>query len=106
MASVNVDTTMSGSHPNDPRWDYVIWYRGKEPYLPCVEVHPADSSHVDEVIAKKNWLEGLVRGATSPRRRYYWVPTASVSLYKSSVGWRKLAESGITMRRIVFLDDA
>jgi hypothetical protein len=106
VASADVDSTLryNPTYSNAPRWDYIIWYGGAKPYLPCVEVHPADSSHVNDVIAKRDWLETLLRGAAVPARKYYWIPTSSVSISKTGPSYRRLMASGISLRRIVTLD--
>lgn len=105
LASVDVDASMRESQPDAPRWDYVIWYDGIAPYLPCIEVHPANSGHVEDVIRKRDWLESILAGRGLPDRRYFWVPTADMALPKSGLSFRKISESGIRIKRIVFLDE-
>ncbi len=103
-SSVNINATMRNCCPESPRWDYAIWYENQSPLIACVEVHPARSSHVDDIIAKKDWLEDLIKGNKLPPRRYYWIPTSGVGLSRSSPSWRKLALSKIRQCRVVFLD--
>lgn len=49
--SVYLDKCLKTTNPHDARWDYVIGYREKAYF---VEVHPANTSNVDEVVKKKN----------------------------------------------------
>lgn len=50
--SVYLDKCLKTTNPHDARWDYVIGYREKAYF---VEVHPANTSNVDEVVKKKKW---------------------------------------------------
>ena len=52
--SVYLDKCLKTTNPHDARWDYVIGYREKAYF---VEVHPANTSNVDEVVKKKKWLD-------------------------------------------------
>ena len=54
--SVYLDKCLEKTNPHDARWDYVIGYCEKAYF---VEVHPANTSNVDEVVKKKNWLDRL-----------------------------------------------
>lgn len=48
-----------GLYPNASRWDYAIGYDQKAWF---VEVHPANTSNVKEMLKKVEWLESrLVR---------------------------------------------
>jgi hypothetical protein len=104
ISSVNVDRTMKPLMQNEKRWDYIIWYEGSTPILPCIEVHPSNTGHVDDVISKKAWLESLIRGYDLPARRYFWVPTSGVAPSAQSLQSRKLAEACIIRSRIVRID--
>ena len=52
--SLNIDEETKMLYPNESRWDYAVGYDGKVYY---VEVHPANTSNVEEVIKKKLWLD-------------------------------------------------
>lgn len=49
--SVDIDTTTSSLYPQDARWDYTVGYDNRAYF---VEVHPANTSNVKEMIHKKN----------------------------------------------------
>jgi len=42
---------------NDARWDYGIGIQKGKPWTLWVEVYPADTSNVDEVLKKLTWLK-------------------------------------------------
>lgn len=49
--SVDIDNAVKKLYPNDSRWDYVIGYNGNAYFI---EIHPADTKNVDEMI--KKWV--------------------------------------------------
>ena len=57
--SVDVDPTLLASHPEDNRWDYAIGVKYNSEHVVWVEIHPASSMHVQEVIDKLRWLRRL-----------------------------------------------
>ncbi|MCH8486373.1 MAG: hypothetical protein LAT75_05870 [Candidatus Cyclonatronum sp.] len=97
--SVDLDSCVSGNYPNDSRWDYIIGYNG-EAYF--IEVHPAQSAHVNEVIKKLDWLKSWLN-AHAPElnrikaadRPFRWVATSNVHIIKGSPQALRLAQSGL-----------
>ena len=79
--SVYLDKCLKTTNPHDARWDYVIGYREKAYF---VEVHPANTSNVDEVVKKKKWLEvwlktnALDLKAMMAGTGYYWIASGKV----------------------------
>jgi hypothetical protein len=57
--SIDVDQALHRSHPDDNRWDYGIGVKHNSEHVVWIEIHPASSSHVQEVIAKLTWLRGV-----------------------------------------------
>jgi hypothetical protein len=99
--SVNLDEALSQSHPNDPRWDYGIGLRkrGRSEHVIWIEVHPASSRHVQEVLSKLSWLrQWLVSSAPLLSRipaAYVWLASGKVALSRGSPQRRRLAAAGI-----------
>lgn len=101
VGSVNLDAALAESHPNDSRWDYglgltidkvsdsVVW----------VEVHPASSAHVQEVLDKLHWLMEWLRHSAplldAMPAEFVWVATGKVAFQKNSPQRKKLAKAGI-----------
>jgi len=52
--SVNLDDCVKSKYPNDPRWDYIISYKDQNYFI---EVHPASTGEVKEIIKKITWLK-------------------------------------------------
>ncbi len=101
LGSINLDAATQKQHPNDPRWDYAVGCRcsHNSQTVYWIEVHPANSHHVDEVIRKQVWLRDWV-SAHAPMlhqlpSKYYWVASGRVALPPNSPQRRKLAKSGI-----------
>ena len=96
--SVNLDTCLLGVRPDDNRWDYCFAYKG-EAYF--VEVHPADTSNVETVINKLNWLRAwLINHAPAINALkaailFHWIHTGSSHILAGSKQYRMAAEHKI-----------
>lgn len=98
--SLNIDKETKNLYPNDSRWDYAISYDGKVHY---VEVHPANTSNIEEMIKKKVWLVKWLKEnapsinalkAGSPK--FQWAATgAGVHIISQSMYARRLSQQGI-----------
>jgi hypothetical protein len=106
--SVNLELALRAARPNEPLWDYALgWNAADETEQAIwVEVHPANSQHVDDVIRKKRWLDGWLRDKGQPLRQitrpqdgFVWLASRSVSLLRDSPQARKLAQSGVSFPR-------
>jgi hypothetical protein len=98
--SLNIDACILSKYPEEARWDYVLSYNGKAYY---VEVHPADTSAVNTVIRKKNWLVEWLKGhpglnSFNRADKMYWLPTNGYHILPESNQARRLATSGIVVR--------
>ncbi|MBI2302509.1 MAG: hypothetical protein HYU66_26690 [Armatimonadetes bacterium] len=80
--SIDLDTALQTQFPSSARWDYGVGYgAGARERLYWIEVHPASSDHIDEVIDKYDWLQSWL--ATAPALAempdsYHWVATGGV----------------------------
>lgn len=96
--SVDIDTMTKTLYPTASRWDYAIGYEDKAYFL---EIHPANTSNVSEMINKKNWLENwLISKAPALRSikadaPYYWVPSGKNAILKTSRQYRQIAQNHI-----------
>jgi len=113
LGSVNLDAALRQHYPNDARWDYGIGIQKGKPYAIWVEVHPAGTSNVDEVLKKLAWLKDwLARSAqplhnlTPQQSAYHWLATDGVHINRNSPQARRLAAAGLTIpRRVLNLDE-
>jgi hypothetical protein len=63
--SVDIDSALRDLHPGDARWDYAVGVgRRSGDVVVWLEVHPASSLHVDEVLER---CDGLTVGLTQAR---------------------------------------
>lgn len=99
--SVNLDRALAVTLPDDPRWDYgvgVTAHAASETVV-WIEVHPASSRHVDEVLHKLDWLRGWLRTRAlrldAMPREFVWVASGQVALQANSPQRRKLATQGL-----------
>lgn len=109
--SVNLDAALQASLPNAPRWDYGLGYQpvsGAERAV-WIEVHPAATSNVGEVLRKLYWLRSwlsrqgralnrLTQG-TSGVQPFVWIATGHVGINANSPQRRRLNQSGLGMPR-------
>lgn len=105
--SVYLDKCLKTTNPHDARWDYVIGYREKAYF---VEVHPANTSNVDEVVKKKKWLEvwlktnALDLKAMMAGTGYYWIASGKVAILPNSPQARKIAKNKLVLCKELNLD--
>lgn len=105
--SVYLDKCLKTTNPHDARWDYVIGYREKAYF---VEVHPANTSNVDEVVKKKKWLEvwlktnALDLKAMMAGTGYYWIASGKVAILPNSPQARKNAKNKLVLCKELNLD--
>lgn len=98
--SVDIDRATKKLYPEDARWDFAIGY-GAAAYF--VEVHPASTSNVSEVINKANWLRLWLREAGNPLRGLWadgvlhWVASGKVAIAKTSPQYRRLSVAGVRL---------
>lgn len=95
LGSVDIDDSTKTLYPNAARWDYAIGYAQKAWF---VEIHPANTSNVQEMLKKVQWLEDWLhnkaRQLASIRKDdlHYWVPSGKVCILKTSPQYRSLAK--------------
>ncbi len=99
--SVDLDEALCDSHPDDPRWDYGIGIRDSQSSdrVTWLEVHPASSSHIQDVINKFAWLKQWLSSSAPLLNRmpaeYVWVASGGVHIPPNSPQRKKLAIQGI-----------
>ncbi|MDO4859074.1 MAG: hypothetical protein Q4A17_14150 [Thermoguttaceae bacterium] len=86
--SVPLDEDLKKSFPEDNRWDYVVAYDPeRRESLYFIEIHPASSSDIKTVVAKKKWLDrwlaasGKVLKDYSSHVKYYWISTGKIKFH-------------------------
>lgn len=105
--SVYLDKCLKTTNPHDARWDYVIGYSEKAYF---VEVHPANTSNVDEVVKKKKWLDvwlktnALNLKAMMAGTGYYWIASGKVAILPNSPQARKIAKNKLVLCKELNLD--
>lgn len=110
--SVNLDNALAESCPNDPRWDYAIGiHRNRDDEAIWVEVHPASSTHIGDMLNKLKWLRNWLDTAGTPLKqltkgRFYWLATdGSVNITPNSRQAKQLAAAGLSFpKRVLDLD--
>lgn len=104
QGSVDIDECTKRLYPQEARWDYVIGY-GDRAYF--VEVHPANTSNVTEMVNKANWLEKWLRNKAPELEKLrvdilYWVPSGKVAILRNSPQYRKLALHKLVLTKTPF----
>lgn len=100
--SVDVDSALAGTLPNDPRWDYGIGHIARGNGIETVhwvEVHPATDGEVKVIEAKLVWLQNWTRlnasALSSMRRQYIWVSSGKTSFTPGAPSLKRLAQKGL-----------
>lgn len=95
LGSCDIDTCTKNSYPNEARWDYVIGCNQKALF---VEVHPADTCNIHEMIKKVKWLENWLKtkgkelAIIRMNDIHYWIPSGRVNILKTSSQYRALSK--------------
>ncbi|MBN2464662.1 hypothetical protein JXD38_03430 [candidate division WOR-3 bacterium] len=105
--SVNLEVQLSPRYRGQPQWDYAVGYgtQGRPDCVAYVEVHPASTHDVDDVIRKKNWLTAWLDSSASSLRRlrvggFHWVAVGSVRFRAGTPQYAKVAQNGIILGRV------
>lgn len=106
--SVDIDATTKSLYPQEPRWDYAVGYKNHAYF---VEIHPANTCNVSEMIRKRDWLEKWL-DTSAPELKaikadvpYYWVPSGKVNILKNSPQYRQISQKHILVVKRVELED-
>ena len=114
LGSVNIEQALHQCYPNKPIWDYAIGVqKGSKPFAIWVEVHPASTSNVSEVLSKLRWLKEWLNSQalqllklTPEQEAYHWVATNGVHIARTTPKAHQLAQAGLTMpREVLKLND-
>lgn len=104
--SVDIDKAVKRKRPSEPRWDFAVGYSNEASFI---EVHPADTKNIDEMLKKVNWLKNWLSN-TAPELKslhksgiYYWIPSGRVKILRTSNQFRKIASNGLLIARQVDL---
>lgn len=94
--SIDIDRCLEDKYPHDNRWDYAIGYNDKCYF---VEIHPASTSDISTVIAKKEWVVKWLKSQSSllikREHSFHWIATGKISIRKGSPQQHRLNSSGI-----------
>lgn len=98
--SVDIDKATSAKYPNESRWDYVI---GHDKRVYFVEVHPAKTGNVTEMMNKLSWIKSWLKTNAPDLNSYssvapvfLWAATSSgIHIPKTSKEYRKVAKLNI-----------
>ncbi len=101
--SIDLDQALRPTLPNQPRWDYGIGFKSQYGEVAIwVEVHPASSTHINEVLKKLVWLRDWLRQhapslyALTRSDGYYWIATdGAVHITSHSPQRKRLAVEGL-----------
>ena len=111
--SIDLDSALAneGEYASEPRWDYGIGYRpdGAGERALWIEVHPADTSQVRQVVKKLHWLrtwlgdDGRELASLTVADRgvppFVWIATRGVHIPRNSRQARLLRQEGLGMPR-------
>lgn len=99
--SIDLDSHLAATQLQATRWDYGIGLRHDDTKdrVIWLEVHPASSGHVSEILDKLRWLRDWLRDS-APRlnalpREFVWVSSGPVHLQQGSRQARILASNGM-----------
>lgn len=94
--SVDIDQALERAFPQDNRWDYALGYHQKTYFI---EIHPADTSEVETLLKKYQWLK-IFLAQQAPKlnqepKEFYWIASGGVHILPDSRQAKRLAMSGL-----------
>ncbi len=97
--SIDIDSALTASQPNDARWDYGVGQRkGVQEIVHWIEVHPAGGgNNITQMDKKLAWLRTWLHGnplAAYPRR-VVWVASGKSAFNARDPRLKKLAQTGL-----------
>lgn len=110
--TMDLEAALRGQDPNSPFWDYAVGWLTRQIACCCfVEVHPANTRQVDQILRKKKAVEMVLQRqaprvlelAETTRLRmalpvWRWLATeASVGIHANTPQARRLREAGLSM---------
>lgn len=103
--SVDIDKATLPLYPHAARWDYVVGYKERAYF---VEIHPANTSNVAEMVRKVEWLKDWLDEKGEPLKKikvkpYYWVPSGKVAILPKSKQARLLGTNNIKLIKVLEL---
>ena len=104
--SVDIDACTKALYPEDSRWDYAIGYDAEAYFL---EVHPANTSNVDDMVKKAEWLTNWLKEKAPALKRmassntFYWVPSGKYNILPHAPQSRRLAQKHVRIVSILRL---
>lgn len=98
--SVDIDSALRVLLPNNKRWDYAVGVKTRQQdSVVWLEVHPASSLHVDEVLGKLRWLQQWLETSAPDLGGlpscFCWIATGTVSFDRGSPQARRIAQAGL-----------
>ena len=106
--SVDIDACVKEKYAEEARWDYVIGFEANAIF---VEVHSAETSEVNVVLAKLRWLRNWlktqapelekIKSETNPP--FVWIPSGRMNILPGSPQFMRLSQSGIKLLSILRL---
>jgi hypothetical protein len=99
--SIDIDTALRTVAPNAARWDYVLGAgkQGTADSTIWLEVHPASSHHIGDVLDKLIWLKDWINNSAPDLGQlpphFCWIATGTVSFSRSSPHARKIEQKGL-----------
>ncbi len=105
--SVDIDSAVRKVRPGEARWDYAVGY-AEDAYF--VEVHPANTKNVDEMVKKVTWLKNWLATVAVDLKKlhkcgtYHWIPSGSVKILKTSKQYKMIAANNLMITNTLRLD--
>ncbi len=107
QGSLDIDTLVKALYPREPRWDYALSYDNK---IYFVEIHPAETSQVDRLVSKVNWLKNWLKTQAPEINKlpkaeypYTWVQSGRYAILPTSKEKMKLSVAGIITVKTLIL---
>lgn len=99
--SIDLDSALRQSEGGENRWDYGVATAvdARSDFVDWVELHDANSTHVQNVIDKATWLRRTLQvrapNCLKISNRFVWVATGPIAMTRHSPQAKRLSEAGV-----------
>jgi hypothetical protein len=100
--SLFLEECLKNKYAGQNLWDYCLGYKNQAYFI---EVHPAQTSEVETMLKKLNWLKNWLQTQAKPlnqikaKNAFIWIASGKFGILSGSQQFRRIVEAGIKPQR-------
>lgn len=100
--SLFIEECLINKYAGQNLWDYCLGYKNQAYF---VEVHPAQTSEVETMLKKLNWLKSWLQNQAKPldqikaKKAFIWIASGKYAILPGSQQYRRIIEARLKPQR-------